>query len=358
MTRVIDGVIKEWGELTYYGKPQSRRSKNIQGGKSIFKKPSVPKKTARGRLKDTVRRTPEVMVKITGKPRNMAQVAANFEYISREGDLELEDDKGDVYVGREDIDELQENWRDEGYRIPADGGKKREAYNVILSMPPGTDRTSLKNAARDFAGDVFDRHQYVFAAHSDEKHPHVHLTVKAVDRDGRRLDPRKADLQHWREMFAEKLNEHGIEANATARRTRGVDRRAVKQAVRHIDARAGTQKATGERYELSKLTERQRSDAKREASGGPSRRHPAYDRLATARQVERARFGKLAKTLARGDREDKELALAVTQFVATQPPAGTLHRSLVTRERAAQSRGVNRTPDRDNQRGDRSPDRQ
>jgi len=64
----------------------------------------------------------------------------------------------------------------------------------MLSMPPGTDRESVKKAARNFAREVFENHQYVFVAHEDEKHPHVHIAVKAVDRDGIRMNPRKADL--------------------------------------------------------------------------------------------------------------------------------------------------------------------
>ncbi|WP_262488487.1 relaxase/mobilization nuclease domain-containing protein [Iodobacter fluviatilis] len=65
-------------------------------------------------------------------------------------------------------------------------------------------------------------HQYVFVRHDDEKHPHVHIAVKAVsDRTGERLNPRKADLQRWRETFAEKLNERGIDANATPTWARG-----------------------------------------------------------------------------------------------------------------------------------------
>lgn len=37
----------------------------------------------------------------------------------------------------------------------------------------------------------------------------------------RRLDPRAPDLLRWREVFAEKLRDWGIEAQATARVTRG-----------------------------------------------------------------------------------------------------------------------------------------
>jgi len=61
---------------------------------------------------------------------------------------------------------------------------------------------------------------YVFAAHDDEAHPHVHQSLQVRGPDGRRLNPRRQDLRRWRERFAEQLRAHGVEANATARRTR------------------------------------------------------------------------------------------------------------------------------------------
>jgi hypothetical protein len=52
----------------------------------------------------------------------------------------------------------------------------------------------------------------------------VHLSVRASAPDGRRLNPRKADLHRWRETFAEKLRGWGIDAEATRQATRGVSR--------------------------------------------------------------------------------------------------------------------------------------
>ena len=65
------------------------------------------------------------------------------------------------------------------------------------------------------------------ALHAEEKgkhgmHPHVHLVVKAEhEYGGPRLNPRKADLQRWRERFAEYLTELGVAATATRREDRG-----------------------------------------------------------------------------------------------------------------------------------------
>ena len=49
------------------------------------------------------------------------------------------------------------------------------------------------------------------------RHPHVHLTVKTAGLDGIRLNPRKSDLQRWREGFGEALRDQGIDATTTSR---------------------------------------------------------------------------------------------------------------------------------------------
>ena len=101
----------------------------------------------------------------------------------------------------------------------------RDAFHLVLSMPTRTDPLSVQRAARDFAKEEFAGYQYAMVLHTFETdpdphpspHPHVHLTVKAAGLDGVRLNPRKADLQRWREGFAEALREHGIEATTTSR---------------------------------------------------------------------------------------------------------------------------------------------
>ncbi len=113
--------------------------------------------------------------------------------------------------------DVRDAWAKGRIGIPDESQKRKEAFNIILSMPPGTDRNAVKDSARAFAADEFKEFQYVFASHEDEKHPHVHLIVKTVAYDDIRLNPRKADLQLWRERFAEQLRDRGIEANATPR---------------------------------------------------------------------------------------------------------------------------------------------
>ena len=91
-------------------------------------------------------------------------------------------------------------------------------------MRRGTDPLIVQRAAREFARDELAEHRYVMVLHEHQANPHVHLTVRAESRHGRRLNPRKADLQRWRETFAEKLRGWGIAAEATRQATRGENR--------------------------------------------------------------------------------------------------------------------------------------
>jgi hypothetical protein len=46
----------------------------------------------------------------------------------------------------------------------------------------------------------------------------LHLTVRALGDHGERLIPKKAELQAWRQAFAQALRDRGIEAEATMAR--------------------------------------------------------------------------------------------------------------------------------------------
>jgi hypothetical protein len=90
----------------------------------------------------TVRRTPEVMVKVTGGGASSGAVSAHFGYISRHGELEIETDEGER-IPKESQKEFLEDWHLEliagQYRAPRD--EKQEArkvklvHKIVLSMP-------------------------------------------------------------------------------------------------------------------------------------------------------------------------------------------------------------------------------
>jgi hypothetical protein len=163
------------------------------------------------------------MVKVTGGGRGMKGIAAHFRYISKNGRLEIEDERGQTMRGKDVLRELADDWRYGGSLIE-DTSSRREAFNIMLSMPRGTDPVSVQWAAREFAKAELADHKYVMVLHDHQANPHVHISVRAESKHGKRLNPRKTDLHRWRETFAAKLRERGIEAEATRQATRGATR--------------------------------------------------------------------------------------------------------------------------------------
>jgi hypothetical protein len=178
-----------------------------------------------------VRRTPEVMVKVSGGGNTLGAVAAHFKYVSRSGELDIETDDGERLQGKDAAKEMMKDWdldldaiidrRNYAER----GGRAAQpklVHNIVLSMPAGTSPERLLAASRAFAREEFAvQHRYAMALHADQDHPHVHLVVSAHRLDGGRLNIRKADLRRYREQFARQLRARGIQANATPAQARG-----------------------------------------------------------------------------------------------------------------------------------------
>jgi hypothetical protein len=218
----VDGVLITWGDRLFYpgnrivkAKPQPR----LGGGS-----PQLHAAAIRQRIEATVvRRAPQVMVKVNGGGRGMKAIAAYFRYISKNGRLVIEDQRGESMRGKDSLRDLAEEWRLGGTLIPNEAAPthRREAFNLTLSMPRGTAPQSVLQAAREFAQAELHQHKYVMVLHDHQAHPHVHLSVRAESTVGRRLCPRMADLYRWRDTFAAKLRGLGIEAEATRQATRG-----------------------------------------------------------------------------------------------------------------------------------------
>ena len=217
----LDGVLVQWGERLFYPGNRIVRSGTPRLSGQLASRAAA----VRARIQATVvRRAPQVMVKVTGGGRGMAAIAAHFRYISKGGQLPFEDDRGVEREGREALHELAGQWQ-YGESYIGETSHRREAFNIMLSMPSETAPISLQRAAREFAHAELADHRWVMVLHDHQANPHVHLSVRAESVHGRRLNPRKADLQRWRETFAEKLRGWGIDADATRQATRGQVRR-------------------------------------------------------------------------------------------------------------------------------------
>lgn len=294
------------------------------GRKVIPKEPVLSGVSGRGsgggekaRLARVVKNAPEVMVKVTGRTKDGEHLGAHLEYISRKGDLDLEQSDGALIHGREAVRELAQDWSSAGESDSRRRANTNMSVSIVLSMPIGTDESRMKDAVRAFARAEFgETFPYVFAFHQDAKgeQPHIHLAVRALGMGGERLNPRKADLAGWRERFAEELRRRGIEAEATPRRARGIT---------HKPERTPVRKAR-ERYERTGQNEpRVLREARREAealAGGKAGVQP-WDKQMLRRQAEvRATYMEAAKVLATSSSaQDRALARDVEAFVKAMP---------------------------------------
>ncbi|WP_306115062.1 MULTISPECIES: relaxase/mobilization nuclease domain-containing protein [unclassified Roseovarius] len=297
----------------------------------------------KARLARVVRGAPEVMAKVS-KPAKMdkhgnpiqvnrqtegARVAAHFDYISRNGKLDLENGLGDVLTGMAATAALCAEWMQSHDEDRANGlasDRTRITTSIVFSMPDNTNASAVKDAVRALAQQEFGgRHDYVMALHTDTKHPHVHLTVRTVGHDGIKLNLRKADLQHLRDTFATKLRQRGIEAESTPRSARGVTRRGERTPVYKIRQR-------GEAVAIDKAKQR---EVRRDVAdhGGQIPDRPWDTAIVARRNRVLTTYSAAAAILTRSpDPEDRALARATEKFAAGLTD--------VTTERAALAREV------------------
>jgi hypothetical protein len=160
-------------------------------------------------MERTARRSPEVVVRITGRQNGGGHVLANFAYISRLGhgddvQVPLYTSDGDVLRDGKDMQVLAQDWQE--WEVGGEDRRKgATSISMVLSMPAKTDPEALKASALDFAREEFSNRAWVAALHLDRDHPHVHLTIARRDQDGRRFHPNRDDLFRYRQRFAQKL---------------------------------------------------------------------------------------------------------------------------------------------------------
>lgn len=292
-------------------------------------------------IRRTVTRAPEVMVKVSGGRGSSTSrgVNAHFNYISRDGELEIETDVGERLIGREACQQLIRDWDldlDEDRHwsdLFATSRRKppKFVHKIIFSMPAGTPPGKVLAAVRDFAREEFGtKHRYAMVLHTDEPHPHVHVVVKAVSEEGVRLNIRKATLRHWRRQFAQQLRARGVEANATDRSVRGQSRAPKLDSIFRA----------AQRGESSHMAARVH-DVARELKAGSLDQSGAKRLQRTRMDVVR---GWQAVRDLLGAEGRHELADQVSRFLNQMPPPRTEKQWLASElmERARQPRGLHR----------------
>src|SRR5580700_4529061 len=268
----------------------------------------------------TVRRTPEVMVKVLSRGgQDLKAIGRHLGYLNRGGEVDIETDDGQRLAGKGGEKDLLEDWDLdlEEHRRKADLESRSSrpppklAHKLMFSMPAGTPPDKVLAAVKSFAREEFGlKHRYAMVLHTDEPHPHVHVVVKAVSEQGVRLHIRKATLREWRRDFARHLRMLGVAANATDRAVRGESRSPKHDGIYRAEQR-GESRNTRERAEAV-AAELSKGNLRVEAGKAKL--------LETRREVERGWWAVSDILVAEGQ---PELAAQVRRFSAQMAPPRT-----------------------------------
>jgi hypothetical protein len=183
-------------------------------------------------------------------------------------------------------DLVQRDWRHEMH-----SRKSRDVMHLIMSARAGTNVDAFREAARDFLGEQFAGHRYVFAMHDPTQDPkeeaeggkrphvHVHAIVTMKSEFGERIETSPQVFREWRSLMAEKAREHGIEMEMTDRRELATAPAFGRNQVRPVSRQGrtehvGTSDAAHSRYQ-----------AKRSELPTTARARRSVDYAVKARQV-------------------------------------------------------------------------
>ena len=270
------------------------------------------------RIALTVRRTPEVMIKVLSRGgQDLKAVRRHFDYLRdrEEGELAIETDDGEQFTGPGAARSLAEDWnldlQEHRHRSDLDGRGRHSTklmHKLVFSMPAGTPPQKVLEAVKNFAREEFAlNHRYAMVLHRDEPHPHVHMVVKVVSEQGVRLHIRKATLRRWRQEFARHLRALGVPANATERAVRGENRSPKLDGIYRAKQRGESWRARARVEEVG-----------RDVLGGRLRAESGKETMIqTRRHVERG-WREVSEILAAEGQG--ELATAVKRFVRQMPP--------------------------------------
>lgn len=164
-------------------------------------------------------------------------------------------------------DLVQKEWRRELH-----SRKGRDVMHLIVSARAGTDGAAFEAAVREFLGEQFAGHRYVFAVHDPAldpkemaeggKRPHIHAHAIVTMRSeiGDRIVTSPQMFREWRSVMAEKAREQGIDMELTDRREFANAPAYTRNQVRPVSYRGrteheGTSSAAHTRYRAKRSNE-------------------------------------------------------------------------------------------------------
>jgi hypothetical protein len=243
----------------------------------------------------TASRKTQAVFKISSYGKGQHKIAVHLSYISRRGKLELEDQDGNKLLSLQEQKQILKSWSPDF----GDNPRSRDTMHLVLSMPPGSDREKTLDAARKFLKKEYkdSSHEYMFVAHNDTDHPHVHVVIKMVSRYGNKLNPRKAYLHQVRKEYASICRSHGIDVEASSRVERGLAGQSQRSEFAQMKKCKRTPQANINLVEKVKAEQQLRNILD----------HPSQEKMIKSNQIIRKRYSDKAMELAHMSHKAKDM---------------------------------------------------
>ena len=188
-------------------------------------------------LKATRSNNPQAILRIPSHARG-AGARTLMEYISRSDrgeSIEVEDERGRFYSGKEEINEIYNDWSEDFERAKPNAKRlPRHVSHIILSgdiEPTSQNIAKVQSAATNTCRELLDGYKYLIGVHQEGGKAHAHVVVKAKSREKNvpklRLGP--SEVQIIRENFAKNLSDYGLHHVATLRRDRPKEFEKIKE---------------------------------------------------------------------------------------------------------------------------------
>jgi hypothetical protein len=170
---------------------------------------------------------------------------------------------------------VQKEWRRELH-----SRKGRDVMHLIVSARAGTDASAFRAAVRDFLGEQFSGHRYVFALHDpadDPKetgqggrrpHIHAHAIITTRSETGGRIATSPHVFRQWRALMAATAREYGIDMELTDRRELASAPAYTRNQIRPVSysgrtQHEGTSSAAQARYDAKRANRRSAARSER-----------------------------------------------------------------------------------------------
>ncbi len=163
-------------------------------------------------------RSNEAVIKINKKIKCLIDFKKNIKYITRDYQLPLYDDEGNIYEGKEEIKYYIELYNIDcvipGY-LHSRRKERNEVFNFIFSMKGKIDYSIMLEAVIKTIKEKYPNNPACFSLPNDTEHTYIYCNFKIQDININRIDFKFKDRYELREIFAKNLNDLGIEAYAT-----------------------------------------------------------------------------------------------------------------------------------------------